>query len=91
MRHYLFFFISVLAWSAAQLQAEPQVFDLWPEDGIPGPAAVVDGNERDLTKALRLYERLGFVRLGDTGVYYLMEWRPGDQASLTSSATDRGE
>jgi len=24
--------------------------------------------------ALRLYERLGFKRIGDTGVYYLMEW-----------------
>lgn len=26
--------------------------------------------------ARRLYERLGFVRRGDTGVYYLMEWTP---------------
>lgn len=25
--------------------------------------------------ALRLYERLGFKRIGDTGVYYLMEWK----------------
>jgi ribosomal protein S18 acetylase RimI-like enzyme len=25
-------------------------------------------------RALRLYERLGFVRIGDNGVYYLMEW-----------------
>jgi ribosomal protein S18 acetylase RimI-like enzyme len=24
--------------------------------------------------ALRLYERLGFKKVGDTGVYYLMEW-----------------
>jgi ribosomal protein S18 acetylase RimI-like enzyme len=26
--------------------------------------------------ALRLYERLGFVRIALTGVYYQMEWRP---------------
>ena len=26
--------------------------------------------------ALKLYERLGFTRTGDTGVYYLMEWKP---------------
>jgi GNAT superfamily N-acetyltransferase len=26
--------------------------------------------------ALRLYERLGFARIGDQGVYLLMEWTP---------------
>lgn len=26
--------------------------------------------------ALNLYNRLGFVKIGDTGVYYLMEWKP---------------
>ena len=26
--------------------------------------------------AMRLYERLGFQRCGDTGVYFLMEWSP---------------
>ena len=26
--------------------------------------------------ALRLYTRLGFVRIGERGVYYLMEWSP---------------
>ncbi|HET6313484.1 MAG TPA: GNAT family N-acetyltransferase [Chloroflexia bacterium] len=26
--------------------------------------------------ALRLYERLGFTRIADRGIYYLMEWRP---------------
>lgn len=26
--------------------------------------------------ALRLYRRLGFEQIGDTGVYYLMEWTP---------------
>ena len=29
--------------------------------------------------ALRLYERLGFVRIGDTGVYYLMEKLPQEE------------
>jgi GNAT superfamily N-acetyltransferase len=27
-------------------------------------------------RALRLYERLGFVRIGDNGIYVHMEWRP---------------
>ena len=26
--------------------------------------------------AIHLYERLGFQRIGDTGMYYLMEWTP---------------
>ena len=26
--------------------------------------------------ALHLYQRLGFKRIGDTGVYFLMEWLP---------------
>jgi len=26
--------------------------------------------------ALRLYKRLGFKKIGDSGIYYLMEWRP---------------
>ena len=26
--------------------------------------------------ALRLYDRLGFIQVGDNGVYYLMEWSP---------------
>ncbi len=26
--------------------------------------------------ALRLYQRLGFIQVGDNGVYYLMEWSP---------------
>lgn len=26
--------------------------------------------------ALRLYERLGFTRIGESGVYFEMEWRP---------------
>ena len=29
--------------------------------------------------AIRLYERLGFVRIGDTGVYYLMEKLPQEE------------
>lgn len=32
--------------------------------------------------ALRLYERLGFVRIDDHGVYYLMEWTPKNAARV---------
>jgi ribosomal protein S18 acetylase RimI-like enzyme len=32
--------------------------------------------------ALRLYERLGFTRIGERGVYYLMEWRPEGTESV---------
>ena len=28
-------------------------------------------------RALRLYERLGFKKIGEHGVYHLMEWTPG--------------
>ncbi len=29
-----------------------------------------------LNRALRLYERLGFTRIDDRGVYWFLEWRP---------------
>jgi ribosomal protein S18 acetylase RimI-like enzyme len=29
-------------------------------------------------RARRLYDRLGFRVIGDTGMYFSMEWRPGD-------------
>lgn len=29
-----------------------------------------------LNPAIRLYERLGFVRIGETGMHFLMEWKP---------------
>ena len=32
--------------------------------------------------ALRLYERLGFTRIGERGVYFLMEWRPTGAESV---------
>jgi ribosomal protein S18 acetylase RimI-like enzyme len=28
--------------------------------------------------ALRLYERLGFVKVDTNGMYYLMKWTPSD-------------
>jgi len=34
--------------------------------------------------AMRLYERLGFRRAGEHGVYYLMEWRTDDQVKTAS-------
>ena len=33
--------------------------------------------------ALHLYERLGFSHVADTGVYYLMEWRPPADAATS--------
>jgi len=33
-------------------------------------------------RAFRWYERLGFARTGERGVYDEMEWRPGDGVSL---------
>ena len=29
--------------------------------------------------AMHLYDRLGFKKIGDSGVYYLMEWKPTNQ------------
>ena len=29
--------------------------------------------------ALRLYHRLGFQKIGEVGVYFLMEWQPAHQ------------
>ena len=34
--------------------------------------------------AMRLYERLGFKRGKDTGVYYFMEWKPTEEACTAS-------
>ena len=33
--------------------------------------------------ALRLYERQGFARIGDNGVYYLMEWSVGGSSETS--------
>lgn len=34
--------------------------------------------------AMRLYERLGFSTVGEHGVYYLMEWSPGNSTKSES-------
>lgn len=31
--------------------------------------------------AIRLYERLGFSKVGETGTHFLMEWKPKDKLS----------
>lgn len=36
--------------------------------------------------AMRLYERLGFTRIGETGPYDLMEWKPASTQSRSPSA-----
>jgi ribosomal protein S18 acetylase RimI-like enzyme len=35
--------------------------------------------------ALHLYERLGFSTISENGVYYLMEWVPGNSANSNES------
>ena len=35
--------------------------------------------------ALRLYERLGFVQIGDAGIYIKMEWTPADESEAGST------
>lgn len=37
-------------------------------------------------RALHLYERLGFTRLEDRGLYWFMEWRPASQAEPAEPA-----
>ncbi|MDQ5823254.1 MAG: GNAT family N-acetyltransferase [Chloroflexota bacterium] len=41
--------------------------------------------------ALRLYERLGFSRIGERGVYYLMECRTGDPEASEGSEAPEAE
>jgi ribosomal protein S18 acetylase RimI-like enzyme len=36
-------------------------------------------------RALRWYERLGFRTIGDTGVYFHMEWMPGGETASQSA------
>jgi len=38
-------------------------------------------------RALGLYERLGFRRIGDTGVYYLLEWLPEARSEQVEEPT----
>lgn len=45
-----FSLILILACLPFHLRAEPEVLDLWLDDRMPGPASIVDGEERDLTK-----------------------------------------
>jgi ribosomal protein S18 acetylase RimI-like enzyme len=35
-----------------------------------------------LNPALRLYERLGFTRIADKGVYWFLEWVPGCPSAI---------
>jgi ribosomal protein S18 acetylase RimI-like enzyme len=40
-----------------------------------------------LNPALRLYERLGFRRIGDGGIYLLMEWTAGTSSDQLNTAS----
>ena len=43
-------------------------------------------------RALHLYKRLGFVVIGENGVYYLLEWNPHSSCSSASEVfTDKKE
>ncbi len=52
-----------------------EVLEQGREKGLPVRIHVEQNNP-----ALRLYQRLGFERVGDVGIYYLMEWSPGQEA-----------
>ena len=41
-----------------------------------------------LNRAARLYERLGFSVVGDTGGSYKMEWQPGDPGNRKNTETE---
>lgn len=40
--------------------------------------------------AMRLYERLGFQKLGEVGVYFLMEWSPTKSIDRNASSPNSG-
>jgi GNAT superfamily N-acetyltransferase len=42
-------------------------------------------------RALTLYERLGFRKIGDTGVYFHMEWLPNARTPKTSEVLETSE
>ena len=68
---------------AVPLQAGPIVLDLWPDGKIPGPASLVQGNERDQTRpedkliAGERIIKLGHVSRPQAHVYL----PPADQAN----------
>jgi hypothetical protein len=41
--------------------------------------------------ALRLYERLGFRRIADGGIYFLMEWTPPGPSTEGDAAAAPGD
>lgn len=54
--------------------------DLMSEATVAGKPLTI--HVEQYNPALRLYERLGFTKISDRGVYYLMEWRPEGPESL---------
>jgi ribosomal protein S18 acetylase RimI-like enzyme len=56
-------------------------------DEAAAAAKTVSIHVERFNRALRLYQRLGFVRIDEHGVYYLMKWTPptrGDQPKTAS-------
>lgn len=61
-----FFLILILTGLPFLLRAEPEVLDLWPENRMPGPAPLVDGEERNFTKQTdRLIAGESIIKLGN--------------------------
>jgi ribosomal protein S18 acetylase RimI-like enzyme len=63
--------------------------DLFAEAAAAGKRVTVHVEEYN--PARRLYERLGFKKIGEHGVYHLMEWRPpGDAAGFAPDPSAKG-
>jgi GNAT superfamily N-acetyltransferase len=65
--------------------------------GILLPRIMAEATEADkpvriyverFNRALTLYDRLGFRKIGDTGVYFHMEWFPNARTSKTSEVLE---
>jgi ribosomal protein S18 acetylase RimI-like enzyme len=52
--------------------------DLQAEAAVAGKALLL--HVETFNPAMRLYERLGFRKSGEDGIYWEMEWRSGEQA-----------
>lgn len=66
-----------VAGPCAAFAAKPLVLDLWPKKTIPGPAAVVDGPERDFTKPDdKLIAGGRIIKLGNVSEPQVYVYRP---------------
>ena len=81
-----YFIFWVMACLATSLQAEPQVFNLWPDGKMPGPAPMVDGEERDLTRAEdRLIAGERIIKLGHVSTPQVHVFLPPEEKANGSA------